>query len=252
MSWDYKQALYCLQEVWHSLIKWVRGESQKQRALTTCDRHLNSFQHDISLNQAYKRLHCTADVDWAEQGWLCRLKFSFLHQWKWSTKQIPSWDNYSGWGTRWVNSIMVKQRQCIGSVCLMDENYIQAKIIKSYKQRENSTTGCQTVSCYYHNCLGLSVWSNQSTGLKILHKGEPALSFLHPLWETTSIVRSGYCLFYWEVTGRKEVQSRGGGDVQTKAGNTLQTGRILRVQSTRPRKQHTLAQMHRNTSTLHM
>lgn len=54
------QVPYCLQEVWPSLVKWVRGESQKQHALTTCDPHLNSFHHDISLNQAYKRLHCIA------------------------------------------------------------------------------------------------------------------------------------------------------------------------------------------------
>lgn len=66
VSWDYKQAPYCLQEVWHSLVKWVRGESQKQHALTTCDPHLNSFHHDISLNQPYKRQHCIA---WCGLGW---------------------------------------------------------------------------------------------------------------------------------------------------------------------------------------
>lgn len=98
-----RQAPYCVREVGHSLVKWVRGESHKLHVLTTCDPHLNSFHHDISLNQDYKRLHC---MDFCGLGWTrvivvhkkkknaeSRLKFSFLHQWKWRTKQIPSEEN---------------------------------------------------------------------------------------------------------------------------------------------------------------
>lgn len=191
MSWDYKQVPYCLQEVWHSLIKWVRGESQKQRAPTTCDRHLNSFQHDISLNQAYKGLHCKTwcGLDWtrvivlcnnsqkkARSGWSFHFSINGNSALSKFSAEIITKDE-----AQWVNSIMVKQRQCIGVWCLMDENYIQAKMINSYKQRENSTTGCLSVSCYYHNCLGLSFWSNQSTGLKILHKGESSALSSHIL-----------------------------------------------------------------------
>lgn len=50
--------------------------------------------------------------------------------------------------------------------------------------------------------------------------------------------------------GRKEMQNREGGEVKMKAGNTPQTGCVLCVRSTRPRKQHTFAHMRRNTSTL--
>lgn len=59
----------------------------------------------------------------------------------------------------------------------------------------------------------------------------------HPLWETTSIGgRSGYRLFY----GGKEVRSRGRGETCRRRQEThRRPERILRVRSTRPRKQHT-------------
>lgn len=66
VSWDFIQGWYCPKEVWRSPIKRIRGESLKESAPTTCDINLNSFQHDISLNQAYKRLHC---VSWCCLGW---------------------------------------------------------------------------------------------------------------------------------------------------------------------------------------
>lgn len=66
VSRDDRQTPYCAREVRHSPLKWVRGESSEQHVLTTCDPHLNSFHHDISLNQDYKRLHCTA---WRGLGW---------------------------------------------------------------------------------------------------------------------------------------------------------------------------------------
>lgn len=84
VSWDCKQATHCLREVWHSLLKWVRGESQKEHALTTCDPHLNSFQHDISLNQAFQKAA------------LCRLMWTGLNNghcaaWSWSKKAKAGW-----------------------------------------------------------------------------------------------------------------------------------------------------------------
>lgn len=39
----------------------------------------------------------------------------------------------------------------------------------------------QVVSRYYQNCLGLSLWSNKSTGLKILDKGQPSTLPCHIL-----------------------------------------------------------------------
>lgn len=60
-SWEYKTIPPLFLGGLTFSFKWVRGESQKQCALTTCDPHLNSFQHDISLNQAYKRLHCAVE-----------------------------------------------------------------------------------------------------------------------------------------------------------------------------------------------
>lgn len=106
-----------------------------------------------------------------------------------------------------------------------------------------------TVSSVYHCCLGLSLWSNKSTGLKILHKGEPSALSSHILRGRPPARREVRLLLILRSSaGRKEVQSKGGGDVQMKAGNTLQTRRILRVRSTQPRKQHTFAHMHRNTS----
>lgn len=71
------------------------------------------------------------------------------------------------------------------------------------------------MSCYYHNCSRLSLWSNQSTGLKILHKGEPSALSSHilcgrpPAWWEVRLL-----LILLRSAGRKEVQSRGGGDVQ--------------------------------------
>lgn len=62
------------------------------------------------------------------------------------------------------------------------------------------------MSCYNHNCLGLSLWSYQSTGLKITSQKES-----HQLCHLISSVEdhqhgrwSGYCLFYRGVReGRK-------------------------------------------------
>lgn len=89
------------------------------------------------------------------------------------------------------------------------------------------------LSCYHHNCLVLSLWTNQSTELKILHKGEPSALSSHilcrrpPAWREVRLL-----LILPRSAGGKEVQSWGGGGVQMKAGNTLQTGHILCVRST--------------------
>lgn len=78
--------------------------------------------------------------------------------------------------------------------------------LSSHKNREN------TMSCYYHNCLGLSLLSNQSTELKILQKGEPSALSSHFLCGRPPARREVRLLLILPSAGRKEVQRRGGGE----------------------------------------
>lgn len=96
-----------------------------------------------------------------------------------------------------------------------------------HKNRQRTAHG----ACCHHSCIGLC--SNQSTGLKILHKGEPSAPSSHILCgRPPARTEVGLLLILPRTAEGQEVQSWGGEYVQMKAGNTLRAGCVLHVRST--------------------
>jgi len=59
-----KQVTDCLLEVKHFPVKWAKSGLSVTACPKTCDPHLNSFQHDISLNQGHRSSYCALSI-WA-------------------------------------------------------------------------------------------------------------------------------------------------------------------------------------------
>lgn len=96
----------------------------------------------------------------------------------------------------------------------------------------------KTASRYYHNWAGLSVWTNQSTALKIIHKGGPISSVIsHPLWETTSMERG-------QVTACFTERSWEEGSAEQRMGRHAKEGRKHTADQA-----HSLCPVHMTTET---
>lgn len=57
-----KQVTDCLLEVKHFPVKWAKSGLSVTACPKTCDPHLNSFQHDISLNQGHRSSYCALSM----------------------------------------------------------------------------------------------------------------------------------------------------------------------------------------------